>query len=55
MDFASSARAAENRARWKGSEVICGVRMTLQGCGIDWNRLLGLTDSQTGFILDVCR
>ena len=36
MDFASSAREAENKTRWRGIvAVLCGDPTTLQGYGIE--------------------
>ena len=37
MDIASSARAAEDKTRWKGGccKVICGAPTTIQGYGAD--------------------
>ena len=41
MDFASSARAAENRTRWNWivAKFIFGVLATFQGYGIKQNRI----------------
>ena len=42
MNFASSTRVAEHRKRWKEIfVVICGAQTTLQGYGIEQNRIPG--------------